>query len=48
MRKILNYLLGEELVNEQSDREINEAFAGVAMCAAWIVITMLGLWVVYG
>jgi hypothetical protein len=30
MRKILNYLLGEDVVNEQNDREIKESFAGIA------------------
>ena len=35
MRKILNFLLGEDLVNEQSDRDIKEALAGVAMC--WVL-----------
>lgn len=48
MRKLLNYLLGEELVSEQSDRGIYEAFAGVAMCAAWLVMIMLALWVMGG
>ena len=39
MRKILNYLLGEDAVSEQNDREIREAFAGLAM--AWIFFAML-------
>lgn len=33
MRKLLNYLLGEELVSKQSDKEIREALAEAAMCA---------------
>lgn len=32
MRKILNYLLGEELVSKQSDKEIKDALIGTAMC----------------
>lgn len=44
MRKILNYLLGEELVSKQSDKEIREAFAGLAMC---IVFGAMCLFVMY-
>ena len=33
MRTILNYLLGEELVNEQSDKEIKES-----LCLAAVII----------
>lgn len=38
MRKILNYLLGEELVSKQSDKDIKEAFAGLAMCIALVIL----------
>ena len=38
MRKLLNHLLGEELVSKQSDKEIKEAFAGVAMCIAFAIM----------
>jgi hypothetical protein len=33
MRKILNYLFGEDAVNEQSNREIREA-----LCLAAVII----------
>jgi hypothetical protein len=45
MRKILNYLLGEELVNEQNDKEIKEAFAGVAMCIAFGAMCLFAVYV---
>lgn len=45
MRKILNYLLGEELVNEQSDRDLREAFAGVVMCIAFGAICLFAIYV---
>jgi hypothetical protein len=35
MRTILNYLLGEELVSEQNDKDIREALIGGAMCIAF-------------
>lgn len=38
MRKILNYLLGEDAVNEQNDREIIEALAGALMCAVLMIL----------
>lgn len=44
MRKILNYLLGEDLVSEQEDQEIRKAITGAAMC--WIVLA-LGFFVLY-
>ena len=45
MRKILNYLLGEELVSKQSDKDIREAFIGVAMCIAFGVLCLLAMYV---
>ena len=45
MRKILNYLLGEELVSEQSDREIKEALAGAVMCIAFGAMCVFVLYV---
>ena len=39
MRKVLNYLLGEDIVNGQSNRDMREALAGLAM--AWIFFAML-------
>jgi hypothetical protein len=44
MRRLLNYLLGEELVNEQNDRDIREALIGAAMC---IVFGAMCLFAVY-
>lgn len=38
MRKILNYLLGEELVSEQSDKEITEWSTGIAYCILMVVM----------
>lgn len=43
MRKILNYLLGEELVNEQSDREIREALSGAAMCGVLMILVFTAI-----
>lgn len=48
MRKLLNYLLGEELVSEQNGREIKEALRGVAMCWAIALLGYATMWVVYG
>ena len=45
MRKILNYLLGEELVNEQSDKEIREALIGGAMCVAFGALCLFAIYV---
>ena len=46
MRKILNYLLGEELVSEQSDKEVTEWGIGVMYCilmaaTCWAMISIL-------
>lgn len=38
MRKILNYLLGEELVSKRSDREIKEALTGATICAVLMIL----------
>ena len=38
MRKILNYLLGEDAVNGQSDKELKEAFAGLIYC--WVMMIL--------
>ena len=43
MRKILNYLLGEDAVNEQSDREIREALSGAAMCAVMMIVVFTAI-----
>jgi hypothetical protein len=40
MRKILNYLLGEDAINEQSDRDIREALIGTAICIAFALATL--------
>jgi hypothetical protein len=45
MRKILNYLLGEELVNEQSNKEIREALMGTAICIAFCAICLFAVYV---
>ena len=45
MRKILNYLLGEDSVNEHSDRDIKEAFVGVAMCMAFGAMCLFAIYV---
>jgi hypothetical protein len=45
MRKILNYLLGEEAINEQSNREIRETFAGVVMCIAFGAMCLFAVYV---
>lgn len=45
MRKILNYLLGEELVSKQSDKDINEAVKGMAMCIAFGAICLFAVYV---
>lgn len=44
MRKLLNYLFGEDIVNEQDDREIKEALIGVLM--GWTAL-ILGLGAIY-
>jgi hypothetical protein len=45
MRSILNYLLGEELVSEQNDRDIKEALIGTAMCIAFTAMCMGAVYV---
>ena len=45
MRKILNYLLGEELVNEQSDKELKEGLIGTAMCVAFGALCLFAIYV---
>ena len=45
MRTILNYLLGEDLVNEQNDKDIREALIGAAMCIAFGAICLFALYV---
>ena len=45
MRKILNYLLGEDIVNEQSDKEIKEALAGAVMCIAFGAMCLIAVYV---
>lgn len=46
MRKILNYLLGEDIVNEQSDKEMTEIGIGMMYCIlmaaiCWAIISVL-------
>lgn len=45
MKKILNYLLGEELVSEQSDRDIREALIGTAMCIAFGAMCLFAVYI---
>lgn len=45
MRKILTYLLGEDLVNEQSDKDIREALIGGAMCIAFGAMCLFAVYV---
>lgn len=45
MRKILNYLLGEDLVNEQNDKELREALIGAAMCMAFGAMCLFAVYV---
>ena len=45
MKKILNYLLGEDLVSEQNDREIREAFTGLAMCIVFGAMCVFAIYV---
>lgn len=45
MRTILNYLLGEDLVNEQSNRDIREALIGAAMCIVFGAMCLLAVYV---
>lgn len=46
MRKILNYLLGEDIVSEQSDKEVTEISIGIMYCIlmaaiCWAMISIL-------
>lgn len=45
MRTILNYLLGEDLVNEQNDKELREALIGGAMCIAFGAMCLFAIYV---
>lgn len=45
MRKILNYLLGEDLVNEQNDKDIKEALIGTAICIAFALATLGAIYI---
>lgn len=45
MRKILTYLLGEDLVNEQSDKELKEGLIGGAMCIAFGAMCLFAVYV---
>ena len=45
MRTILNYLLGEELVNEQNDKNIRESLTGTAMCIAFGAMCLFAVYV---
>lgn len=43
MRKILSYLFGEDVVNEQSDGEIRETLLGAAMCAVMMIVVFTAI-----
>ena len=45
MRKILNYLLGAELVSEQNDKDIREAISGAIMCVAMGAMCLFAVYV---
>ena len=45
MRTILSYLLGEELVSEQNDKELREAIAGAIMCVAMGAMCLFAVYV---
>jgi hypothetical protein len=45
MRTILNYLLGEELVNEHNDKDIREALIGAAMCIVFGAVCLFAIYV---
>ena len=45
MRKILTYLLGEDLVNEQNDKELREALIGGAMCIAFGALCLFAVYI---
>jgi hypothetical protein len=46
MRRILNYLLGEELVSEQNDKAICDAMCGVAVLWLAAIVSILFMGVV--
>lgn len=46
MRRILNYLLGEELVSKQSDKAIYEAVIAVVVMWMAIIVSMLFMQVI--
>lgn len=48
MRKILNYLLGEDLVNEQSDGGLIEAITGAMAVIVFACLLLFVLWVTGG
>lgn len=43
MRKILNYLLGEDAVNGQNDREMREALSGATICAVMMIVVFTAI-----
>ena len=45
MRTILTFLLGKELVSKQSDKELNEAIIGGAMCIAFVAMCVFAIYV---
>ena len=45
MRKILNYLLGEDAVNGQSDKELKEGLIGGAMCIAFGAMCLFAVYI---
>jgi hypothetical protein len=45
MRAILNYLLGEEMVSKQSDKDIREALIGTAMCVVFGAMCLFAIYV---
>jgi CHASE3 domain sensor protein len=46
MRRILNYLLGEELVSEQNDKAIFEVTISVVVMWMAIIVSMLFMQVI--
>lgn len=38
MRKLLNCLLGEELVSKQNDKDIREALIGLVYCIVFAIL----------
>jgi hypothetical protein len=45
MRSILNYLLGEDLVSEQNDKELKEGLIGTAMCIVFGAMCLFAIYV---